>query len=86
MYFTNPTPHGVMLTMGIEHDHLEQADRHIASGAALIEHQRSLVARIRSQGQCTFEAESLLATFVHSQSCFEGHRELILAAIASGKP
>jgi hypothetical protein len=71
--------------MGIEHDHLAQATRHIARAEEMVSEQRELIERLAEHGHDTKLAENLLRTMQHTLDRMYEHRALIEAAIAAGR-
>jgi hypothetical protein len=67
--------------MGMEHDHLAQADRHLTEAMARITRQQSLIRRLKDGRHDTALAEELLAALLTSHERFIEHRRLIVAAI-----
>lgn len=51
--------------------HLASADRHVASGAAIIARQREIIGELTEIGASTFLAESILRTYLDVQSSYE---------------
>ena len=68
-----------------ERKHLAQADRHIAEVKKHITRQRAIVQSAIEKGLPSLDAETLLKTFEGSLRAFEGHRQLILGSMATGK-
>ncbi len=52
---------------------LEQAQRHIALGESLIAEQRAIIARLRSDGHSTRDAERLLVTLEQTLTLMHLH-------------
>jgi hypothetical protein len=71
--------------MGMNHDHLEKASRHIAEGERCVANQRSLIARMAAKGLDTVLDESVLARMLVSLRMVQQHRQRILVAIAAGR-
>ena len=71
--------------MGMEHDHLVIADRHITEGEKIVAAQHILIEHMRRVGADTSTAEFTLATFQNSLESFYSHREHIRRAIANGR-
>ena len=71
--------------MGIEHDHLAQATRHIARAEEMISEQRDLIERLAEHGHDTKLAEALLRTMQNTLDQMYEHRALIEAAITAGR-
>jgi hypothetical protein len=69
----------------MEHDHLAQANRHIADAERRVAGQEALIERLLEQGQDVTLAETLLRTFEDSLAAQRSHRVLILKAIAAGR-
>ena len=60
---------------------LAEAERHLAQGAAHIEHQRRLIAELQREGNDTTRAEGLLKTFLEIQSMHERDRDRLRAIL-----
>src|SRR5262245_39322580 len=58
-------------------DVLEIAPRHVIERLAIVQRQRALVGRLRSQGRDPDEAERLLQLFGQSLTVFEDHSKAI---------
>lgn len=71
--------------MATEHDHLEQAIRHIARAEEMVTEQRELIQRMAEHGHDTKLAETLLVTMQRTLHQMCEHRELIEASIAAGR-
>jgi uncharacterized protein (UPF0335 family) len=71
--------------MATEHDHLEQAIRHIARAEEMVTEQRELIQRMAEHGHDTKLAKDLLDTMQRTLHRMYEHRELIEAAIAAGR-
>ena len=58
-----------------EHDEtlLELAQRHVTVGESLVAEQRAIIARLRSQGDSTGDAERLLATMEETLRLMRKH-------------
>jgi len=72
--------------MGLEHEHLAQAIRHIARAEEMVSEQRQLIERMARDGHDTRMAETLLRTMLTTLEQMREHRRMIDAAIAVGGP
>lgn len=61
--------------------HLEQADRHIATGKRLISEQEDRIADLDRTGRDTTKSRTLLDSFYAIQVLHIQHREMILKAL-----
>ena len=59
--------------------HLEQAERHVAEGRALIEKQEHVIAKLEHEGLDATEATRLLETLLDTQALHEQHLKTIQA-------
>ena len=67
-----------------EHEHLDQAYRHIAELKAHIVRQRVLLKDALDTGQPSEVAESMLHALEESLGAFEKHRELVFDQLKRG--
>jgi hypothetical protein len=63
--------------MTMAHDHLLQANRHIAEAEGRIEKQRAVIERLEANGHDTASANELLNTMLRSLETMRRHRRTI---------
>jgi uncharacterized alpha-E superfamily protein len=65
------------MTMATAHDHLRQANWHIAEAERRIEKQRAVIERLAADGHDTASANELLNTMLRSLETMRRHRRTI---------
>jgi len=68
----------------MEHEHLEQAHRHVAEAERVVAKQIALVERLKAHGHDVTIAENLLETFKSNLEAHRRHRDFIIEVIAEG--
>ena len=63
--------------------HLAQAEGHVSEGAAIVERQRDLIARLESKGIDTADACRLLSQFEEVQALHVADRDRLRRELAS---